>query len=142
MSEVAALLDRIKLWLKDTAQIRPLIFAGKALMPQNLSTTAFFIRRVVIITAVSVAASVGITLLALRAVWGGNPNVTIPAAQLEWFALTLSSITPAIICPVACFRTAQATAAIERARLDLDFLARTDQLTGLLNRRGFDAAAQ
>ncbi len=110
-------------------------------MLQNLSTRAFFIRRVVLITACSVAASVGITILALRVISGGDPNFTITASQLEWFALTLSSVTPAIICPIACYRSAQATAAIEKARLDLDFLARTDQLTGLLNRRGFDMAA-
>jgi diguanylate cyclase (GGDEF)-like protein len=110
-------------------------------MPRNLSTRAFFIRRVVLLTAFSVAASVGITLLALRIISGGDPSFTVTAAQLEWFALTLSSLTPAIVCPIACFRSAKITAEIEKARHDLDILARTDQLTGLLNRRGFDAAA-
>lgn len=98
-------------------------------------------RRVVLVTTLSVAASVAVTVLALRLFIGDDPNFTVTAAQLEGFTLSLSIVAPALICPIACYRSAKLLADLERARSDLDVLARTDQLTGLLNRRGFDAAA-
>jgi diguanylate cyclase (GGDEF)-like protein len=81
------------------------------------------------------------TLLALRLVFGGDPSFVVTAAQIQWFSLSLSIIAPALICPAASYRSAKLVAQLEQARRDLEVLAQTDQLTGLLNRRGFDAAA-
>src|ERR1700744_527107 len=96
-----------------------------------LSPKAFFIRRVIVATTFSIVASVAMTILALRLVSGGNPNFTVTAAQLEWFAVALSIACPALICPISCYRSAKLMARLDQARRDLDILARTDQLTGL-----------
>jgi diguanylate cyclase (GGDEF)-like protein len=107
----------------------------------ELGARAPFIRRVVLVTLFSVATSLAMTLLALRLVFHGHPGLTLSAAEVEWFSLSLSILAPALICPAACYRSAKLVAELEKARRDLDILAHTDQLTGLLNRRGFDAAA-
>ena len=110
-------------------------------MAHGLNENGFLVRRIIIVTFFSVVGSVALTVLALRLITGGDPNFVATSAQLEWFSLSLSTLTPALICPLACYRSAKLMAALAKARHDLDILARTDQLTGLLNRRGFDLAA-
>jgi diguanylate cyclase (GGDEF)-like protein len=65
----------------------------------------------------------------------------ITPAEFQHFVLALSIFVPALVCPLVSYRSARLVEALKRARGDLEVLAQTDQLTGLLNRRGFDAAA-
>jgi len=107
---------------------------------QNEARSAI-IRQVLVVTILSIVGSFALSLLAIQMIFGVDRRQTITATEFEIFVLTLSILVPALICPLVGYRSARLVRALKVARNDLEILARTDQLTGLLNRRGFDAAA-
>jgi len=101
-------------------------------------TTRQALRRTAALTAVSVLGSLALFLLAMQIFHGVNSRVTIKAVDFWRFG---SILAPMIVCPLVCYRSSKL---IENLRLSRDAfaaLSQTDQLTGLLNRRGFDVAA-
>jgi diguanylate cyclase (GGDEF)-like protein len=111
-------------------------------MRHDVITKAQVFRRVFLVTAISVVSSFVLTLLAMRIVYGANSNTMIPVAEFENFVFALSILAPTLICPPVCYKSAKLVHDLNLARSELQVLAQTDQLTGLLNRRGFDAVAQ
>jgi diguanylate cyclase (GGDEF)-like protein len=93
------------------------------------------------LTAVGSMFSVGCTALAMRIVFGDDPAALIPAAQFKHFAYWLSLGLPVVLCPLLSFRFFGLMQRMNVARTNFKILAQTDELTGLFNRRGFDAAA-
>jgi diguanylate cyclase (GGDEF)-like protein len=80
------------------------------------------------------------TLVAMTLVFGLDPATTIPVTLAYQFGVTASIVTPAVICPLVSYRITVVIRERDRAHLELHRIAATDQLTGLLNRRGIDAA--
>jgi diguanylate cyclase (GGDEF)-like protein len=109
-------------------------------MVREMTTRAQVFRRVFIVTAIAILGSLGLSQLLMRFVLDGGPTIT--PAQFRQFSLFLSIFVPALICPLVSYRSSRLLQALTLARNELETLARTDQLTGLLNRRGFDHAAQ
>jgi len=87
------------------------------------------------------AVSVFLTSLTIALVIGVDPHKTLTAADLWRFGLGISVTAPALICPAVSLRTAKVLQRMRKAHAELVDLAEKDTLTGLLNRRGFDAAA-
>jgi diguanylate cyclase (GGDEF)-like protein len=100
------------------------------------------IRRVLLTTAACIAGSFGMSLLALKIFYAINPSFTLTASEFQAFVLSLSIAMPLIICPIAAYRSSRAIENLSDSRDAFAALSKTDELTGLLNRRGFDAAAR
>ena len=109
-------------------------------MAREIRTTAQVYRRVLIVTTISILASVAVSQLVMRLAFAADATVTaVGFRQLTWF---FSIFVPAIVCPLTCYQSTRLMQALTLARDAHETLARTDQLTGVLNRRGFEAAAE
>jgi diguanylate cyclase (GGDEF)-like protein len=109
-------------------------------MARQIRTTAQVYRRVFIVTALSILGSVAVSQLVMRLAFAADATVTAAGFRhLTWF---FSIFVPAVVCPLACYQSTRLMQALTLARDELETLARTDQLTGVLNRRGFEAAAE
>jgi diguanylate cyclase (GGDEF)-like protein len=105
------------------------------------STTSVF-RRMFVVTAISVVASFIVTLVTMRLALGDDPAATMPASELLHFGMFFSVLVPILVCPVVAYHASRLIQELRAARSEFQILAATDQLTGLLNRRGFDARAE
>jgi len=94
------------------------------------------------VTLIAVSMSFAITLVAMIYVFGLDPDATVKVSLAYKFGLAITVVAPALICPFTSFKIAMTIRERDRAYVELRRLADTDQLTGLLNRRGFDAAAE
>jgi diguanylate cyclase (GGDEF)-like protein len=95
------------------------------------------IRRVVISTGISFAMTLTMLLLSL----GSNPDALIRVGDVILISLCAATIIPAVISGILSYRSARLMKELTLTRSELSRISRTDQLTGLLNRRGFDDAA-
>lgn len=93
-------------------------------------------------TAIAVSMSAAITVLASTAVFGVDPHTMVSARHALAFGLIMSTVTPMVICPIVHYKIIATVQERDRAHADLHRIAQTDQLTGLLNRRGFEIAAE
>jgi diguanylate cyclase (GGDEF)-like protein len=98
--------------------------------------------RTAIATGVAVAMSAIISLVSTALVFGIDLNATITVAAVYKFGMLAAVMVPLSICPFMRYPTVVAVSDLDRAHAELRRVAQTDQLTGLLNRRGFAAAAQ
>jgi diguanylate cyclase (GGDEF)-like protein len=73
--------------------------------------------------------------------FGTDLDATITVANAYGFGLAICVIVPLIACPLISHGRVMAFLERDRAVIELRRISQTDQLTGLLNRRGFDAAA-
>ncbi len=98
--------------------------------------------RTAVATAVAVTISAVISLVSTALVFGLDMNATITVAAVYKFGMLAAIMVPLSICPLMRYPTIVAASELDRAHAELRRVAQTDQLTGLLNRRGFSAAAQ
>ena len=98
--------------------------------------------RTAVATAVAVTISVAVSLVSTALVFGLDMNATVTVAAVYQFGMLAAVIVPLSICPFMRYPTIVAVSDLDRAQAELHRVAQTDQLTGLLNRRGFSAAAQ
>ena len=98
--------------------------------------------RAAIATAIAIAISTVMSLLAMAVGFGLDMDATITIASVYKFGLIAGVVVPLSICPFMRYPTIVAVSDLDRAHAELRRVAQTDQLTGLLNRRGFAAAAQ
>jgi diguanylate cyclase (GGDEF)-like protein len=105
--------------------------------PRNVA----ILRRIAVQTVVATVASVFLTSIMTVLLVGFDPSRTFSAADLWRIGLSISTIAPALICPLIAFRMSNLMQDLRETHDELANLARKDTLTGLLNRRGFDAAA-
>jgi len=73
--------------------------------------------------------------------FGTDPNVLLPAGCVMTFNLIMSFATASLLTGALSYRSAVMMRELNLARAELQHISRTDQLTGLLNRRGFEEAA-
>jgi diguanylate cyclase (GGDEF)-like protein len=108
----------------------------------EVGTNRQALRRMVVMTSISILISVVVTLLAMAYVFGIDPEATIKVSLAFKFGLSIAIAAPFLICPIISYKIVMAVRQRDRAHVELRRLADTDQLTALLNRRGFDAAAE
>lgn len=97
-------------------------------------------RRMAIAMAISVPLSVALTLALMACVFGTDPDAMITVALGYKFGICMAILGPVALGPLASYRTHLAIRQRDRAQIELRRISETDQLTGLLNRRGIDAA--
>ncbi len=98
--------------------------------------------RTAVATAIAVTISAVISLVSTALVFGLDMSAAVTVAAVYKFGLLAAVIVPLSICPFMRYPTIVAVSDLDRAQAELRRVAQTDQLTGLLNRRGFSAAAQ
>lgn len=98
--------------------------------------------RVGIVTALSVAISIVISVLALGAWLQFDLDRTIAGRDAMMFCFILSALVPALATPPLAWRAARLTQEAQSARDSFEELSRIDQLTKLPNRRGVDQASR
>jgi diguanylate cyclase (GGDEF)-like protein len=99
------------------------------------------VRRTLIRTGLSVVASMATTLLIALALFGTDPNKTITVGHATIVMLIIGTVCSALLCAVMSYKSSVALQRLAQVRAELWEISRTDQLTGLLNRRGFIEAA-
>lgn len=92
--------------------------------------------------AIAVSATVSMTLLMLWLTYGTDPNVTISVGSVATHSVLIGLTISALIAGILTYRSSLLMMDLNLARAELLRMSHTDQLTGLLNRRGYDAAAQ
>ena len=107
----------------------------------RLATSGAIVAYVALVTVISIAASVLVTTIAISVLIGWDANTSLPAPRFQLIAFAISIGVPAVVVPIMTYQRALLVRELARARDALHLLAHTDQLTGLLNRRGFDEAA-
>lgn len=95
----------------------------------------------VVLTAVAIVLSVLLAILALYMTTTGNPDAVVPERDIWIKTILFSILIPGIVCPLVVHKLLNTLHDLHQARAQLDTYAQQDPLTGLLNRRGFDAAA-
>src|SRR5271156_2843649 len=98
-------------------------------------------RRVAIPTFAAVVASAVLTSLATVALSGADASRTLTVGDFWKISFPIAVFAPALICPVLTMHMARLLRDLRRARDELLSIVQKDPLTGLLNRRGFDLAA-
>ncbi len=98
--------------------------------------------RTAIATAIAIVISALISLASTALVFGFDMSAVITVAAVYKFGMVAAIMVPLCICPLMRYPTIVAVGDLDRAQAELRRVAQTDQLTGLLNRRGFSAAAQ
>src|SRR5689334_19275408 len=92
-----------------------------------------------VVTAACLAVGMLGTMLLLR--FGTNVKAQVSVADVMTFDLFAGLFISAIVCAVLTYRSGLLMMALTQTRRELARISQTDQLTGLLNRRGFNAAA-
>ena len=90
--------------------------------------------------AISVPLSVALTLALMAFVFGTDLDAVITVSLGYKFGICMAILGPVALGPLASYRTHLAIRQRDRAQIELRRMAETDQLTGLLNRRGIDTA--
>ena len=112
-----------------------------SLLKRLLPKSAGLGGRIGVQTLVSILGSLALTAVLTFLFVGLDSSRTYTVAELWRIGLSISTIAPALICPLIAFRTSKLMRDLRRAHDELADLAGKDTLTGLMYRRGFDAAA-
>ncbi len=110
--------------------------------PSTIMSKADVIRSSALVTAASIAISLVLTSLALLFLCGVDPDRLARTAEIWINGLVIGAVVPLCVAPIVTWRLLATMRALNNAHAELDRLVRTDPLTGLLNRRGFEEAAE
>ena len=94
-------------------------------------------RRVAVASGLSIVLTLAITLLTL----GTNSAALVPVGYVIIMSLVAATAISASLSAALSYRSAVLMQQLTLMRSELSRISQTDQLTGLLNRRGFDEAA-
>jgi diguanylate cyclase (GGDEF)-like protein len=94
-------------------------------------------RRMITATCLSVAMVTSMLLL----YFGFDLEVRITVGQALTFVVLAGGFIATTVCAILTYRSGLLMMELTHARRELAHISQTDQLTGLLNRRGFDEAA-
>jgi diguanylate cyclase (GGDEF)-like protein len=110
-------------------------------MNTKLVTRADLLRRTVGIVALSVGATLVLGWLMTITVFGIDPDASVRVGYVTACSLAMGAILSAVLAGGLSYRSGRLLQQLTRTQEELLRVARTDQLTGLQNRRGFDEAA-
>jgi diguanylate cyclase (GGDEF)-like protein len=91
--------------------------------------------------AIAVCAAVVLNLMLVGIVFGTDPETKVALGLLATYCVASSVIIAGLLAGFMAYRTSLLMQDLSRARVELLRQSHTDQLTGLLNRRGYDEAA-
>jgi diguanylate cyclase (GGDEF)-like protein len=94
-------------------------------------------KRVVVAVSLTVALTLAMTLMR----FGTDPDASVRAGFVTVSVIGIGIIVSALLTAGLSYRSALVMQELTLTRAELLRISRTDQLTGLLNRRGFDEAA-
>jgi diguanylate cyclase (GGDEF)-like protein len=93
--------------------------------------------------AIAVGATIVLTVTMIASVFGVDPNTCVPLGTVAASGVTIGVIISGLLSGIQTYRSALLMFDLSSAKADLLKMSRTDQLTGLLNRRGYlEAAAE
>jgi diguanylate cyclase (GGDEF)-like protein len=95
------------------------------------------VRRMIIAVAGAVVLAGGLVLLML----GTNFTATVPVGFVFKDGVVIAALVSAVLCAALTYRSGLLMLELSKAKAVVAELSRTDQLTGLLNRRGYLEAA-
>lgn len=95
------------------------------------------IRRVAVATGITMVMTATIMLMDL----GGNPDAMVRIGNVIILSMCAATMISAVVSGIMSYRSARLMKELTLMRSELSRISQTDQLTGLLNRRGFDDAA-
>ena len=95
------------------------------------------LRRVAICASVTILVSWVMAMLA----FGTDSRATVEVGYVTLWAIAVGTLIAVPLTAILTYRTARMMQELTLTRAELLRISRTDQLTGLLNRRGFDEAA-
>jgi diguanylate cyclase (GGDEF)-like protein len=88
-----------------------------------------------------VLASSVVTAIVMHSLIGEKPVVTVPTVRIWRMGMMISIFVPLTVAPYMIYRLSVLVEKLKQAHARLEDVARQDALTGLLNRRGVEAAA-
>jgi diguanylate cyclase (GGDEF)-like protein len=91
--------------------------------------------------AIAVSFTVVLTLITTLCEFGADQNATVLVGLVEKSGIIIGAVISALLTGVLTYRSGLVMQELNLARAELLRLSRTDPLTGLLNRRGFDEMA-
>jgi diguanylate cyclase (GGDEF)-like protein len=106
-----------------------------------IRTVADVLRRVVILTVISIVFSFVITSVGTFLYFGVDLQKTLQIFEVWRFSLSVAIGVPMLVCPIVTWQATMTLRDLYQARAELEHVSCADQLTGLLNRRGFDLVA-
>lgn len=110
-------------------------------MDKKLITHADLLRRTAAIVALSVGATLALCGLKIVILFGTDPDASIRVGFVAVCSLAMAAVVSAALSGGLSYRSGRLLQELTRAQAELLRVSRTDQLTGLQNRRGFDEAA-
>jgi diguanylate cyclase (GGDEF)-like protein len=91
--------------------------------------------------AIAVCSTVVLTLLMIAIAFGTDPDTNVRLGIVASYGVVIGSIIAALLAGSLTYRSGLLMQELNLARNELQRISRTDQLTGLLNRRGYNEAA-
>ncbi len=110
-------------------------------MQPEIFTHKDALRRAAKRVAIAVGAAVVLNLALLGVVFGIDPEANVRLGSLAIHSVASSVIIAGLLSGSLAYRTSLLMQALSDSRVELLRLSHTDQLTGLLNRRGYNEAA-
>jgi diguanylate cyclase (GGDEF)-like protein len=110
-------------------------------MTIQLITHADVLRHTAMRIVVAVSLTIALTLAMTVMQFGTDPDATVRAGFVMASVIAIGVIVAALLTAGLSYRSALVMQELTLTRAELLHLSRNDQLTGLLNRRGFDEAA-
>jgi len=108
-----------------------------SLITTDADVVRHMIRRVATATGIAMAMTSTIMLMTL----GTDPDAQISVGSVAIISLCAATLISAVTSGILSYRSARLMKELTLTRSELSRISQTDQLTGLLNRRGFDEAA-
>lgn len=110
-------------------------------MANQIATDADVMRQTAQRIAVSTCLTMALTATIMLGHLGGNPDALVRVGDVIVIGMCAATIISAIVSGILSYRSALLLKELTLTRSELSRISRTDQLSGLLNRRGFDDAA-
>ena len=110
-------------------------------MTEIIRTRSHLVAWILRLTVMSMAVSIPAAALSVYISFGGDLSQTMDGYGTIKVAMLMSTLLSSILPPLLSYRSIEALRQLNVTRDDLDRLAHTDSLTGLLNRRGFERVA-
>lgn len=107
----------------------------------EINTQAQAIRHTAQRVIVAVSLTIVLTLVMTMSEFGTDLNATVSVGFVLTVGLVIGVVISALLTGGLTYRSALLMRELNQARAELLRISRTDQLTGLLNRRGFDELA-
>lgn len=110
-------------------------------MKLEIFTQADAIRHAVRRMAVAICSTAALSWIMIAFAFGTNSNKSVSVGNVTVFGVTIGIIIAALLAGLLSYRSGVAMKELNQARAELLEMSHTDQLTGLLNRRGYKVAA-